>query len=68
MIINKGVIAMQKAGWVMATANTPLHKKIAQRYYDLAVLTYKREGVSTFVAQTAYIRGLKGYKLGEVSW
>lgn len=60
--MNKGIIAMRKAGRVMATAVTPENRAIAKRYLQLAMDECEKHRPNHWEAQAAYNDGLKGLR------
>jgi len=60
--MNKGIIAMKKAGRVWATCVTPENRAIAKRYLELAQATCEEHRPNHWAAQAAYNDGLKGLR------
>jgi hypothetical protein len=58
--MNKGIIAMRKAGRIMATSATQAQRRMAARYLDLAMAQCEEHRPSYHAAQAAYNDGLKG--------
>jgi len=63
---NKSLIAMRKAGLVVATSYLPEQKANADRYYNLVDAYCKRRAEATDgQLEASYDLGLRGIKIGQ---
>ena len=63
---NKSLVAMRKAGLVVATSLTPEHQAIADRHYALVEAYCNRRAEATAAQlEASYDLGLRGIRIGQ---